>query len=298
MEFKQLESFVAVVNYKSFSQAASHLYTSQPTISTHIRQLEEELHSRLILRTTKSLEITPRGWELYKAAMDILSIRDKLLEQWTTEAKKIIHIGVSTIPSSYILPEILPKFGELYPDVYFNVTQNNSQEIINDMVDGKYDIGIVGMEAHHKLLSCEPFYQDRMVLITPVNETYLSMDADQLLSPDFITKVPVLLREQGSGTKKNIESLWTTHNIREESLNVIARINDQESIKNMVASGLGISFISEKAAQNFVKEKRLLCFELPKPQSSRAFYLVTHKNYILKPYMESFLKYIKQYYCS
>lgn len=296
MDFKQLESFVSVVNYKSFSKAADHLYTSQPTISTHVRQLEEECHSRLIIRTTKSLEITPRGWELYKAAMDILSIRNKLLEQWTTESKKIIHVGVSTIPSSYILPEVLPKFGEIHPDVYFNVTQNNSQDIINDMIEGKYDIGIVGMETTHKLLSCEPFYEDKMVLITPVNETYLDVDSETILSPEFLSNAPILLREQGSGTKKSIDSFWESLGIHEDSLNVVARINDQESIKNMVASGLGISLISEKASQNFVNEKRLLSFELPNPQASRSLYLITHKNYILKPYIEAFLSFMKQFY--
>ena len=81
MDFKQLQSFAAVVKYQSFTKAAEMLYISQPTISTHIRALEEELQSRLVLRTTKDVEITPRGWELYQCAEKIFLLRDSLVEK-------------------------------------------------------------------------------------------------------------------------------------------------------------------------------------------------------------------------
>ena len=119
MEFKQLQSFVAVVHYDSFTKAAEKLYLSQPTISTHIRLLEEELHTQLIIRSTKSIEVTPKGRELYECACNILKQRDNLITNWEEEDRKIIYVGTSTIPSAYILPEVLPKFREghsvLYP---------------------------------------------------------------------------------------------------------------------------------------------------------------------------------------
>ena len=123
MELKQLESFTHVVEYRSFTKAAEKLYISQPTISTHIRQLEEEPHSRLIIRTTKSIEITPRGWELYECACHILRLRDNLLQRWEGESRKIIRLGASTIPSAYILPELLPAYGKAHPDTYFSIHQ-------------------------------------------------------------------------------------------------------------------------------------------------------------------------------
>ena len=106
MELKQLQSFCAVVQYRSFTKAAEKLYLSQPTVSTHIRQLEEEFGSRLIVRTTKSIEVTPRGQELYACACGIVHLRDDLLRSWSDEDEKIIRIGASTIPSAYILPQI------------------------------------------------------------------------------------------------------------------------------------------------------------------------------------------------
>ena len=100
MDFKQLQSFAAVVKYQSFTKAAEMLYISQPTISTHIRALEEELQSRLVLRTTKDVEITPRGQELYQCAEKIFLLRDSLIESWQMESEHIINLGASTIPSA------------------------------------------------------------------------------------------------------------------------------------------------------------------------------------------------------
>lgn len=296
MEFKQLESFVAVVRFKSFTKAANYLFISQPTISTHIQMLEEELQSRLIIRTTKSIEVTPRGHELYQSAVQMLSIRDRLIRKWTSDTKQVLQLGVSTIPSAYIIPEVLPEFGKAFPGVYFNVYQGDSQDIINDMIEGKYDVGMVGQLCEHKLLTCTPFYRDRMVMITPVNDYFLNFKADSQSLTQVILNTPIILREDGSGSLKQADYFLANMGIQTESLNIVARINDQESIKNLTAGGLGISFISEKAAQNFVREKRLLAFELPETLATRSLYLVMHKDYILKSYVEEFVKFVQGYY--
>lgn len=296
MDFKQLQSFVTVVKYKSFTKAAEVLYTSQPTISTHIRTLEEELSSRLIIRTTKTLEITPRGWELYECANNILELKDNLLKKWSDETKRIIHLGSSTIPSAYILPEILPDFGKAHPNVYFVINQSDSQGVIDGLRHGNFDVGLIGMKCQDEMLECIPFYEDRMVIITPVNEHFLSLKEKPDLNLRDLLKEPLIYRENGSGTKKSADKLLESLDIKEGELNITARINDQESIKNLVAGGLGISIISQKAAMDFQKEKRILVFELPKNSSRRQLYLVYHKNYIFKDYMTAFLKFVKTYY--
>ena len=79
MEFKQLKSYVAVVKYGSFTKAAERLYVSQPTISAHISALEEELKRTLIVRTTKSIEVTEKGMEIYEYAVRILELRDRMI---------------------------------------------------------------------------------------------------------------------------------------------------------------------------------------------------------------------------
>lgn len=118
---------MAVVKYNSFTEAAKKRYIAQPTISTHIRMLEEELNACLIIRSNKGMEVTPGGWDAYALANSILEQRDCLLRRWTDGQKRILHIGASTIPSSYILPEILPSYGKEHPEIYFVVHQSESR---------------------------------------------------------------------------------------------------------------------------------------------------------------------------
>ena len=98
MELKQLESFAAVVECESFTRAAEKLFISQPTVSAHVRALEEELHSQLIIRTTKSIQVTPRGRELYECACGMLTLRNRLTERWAKQEEQVVHLGASTIP--------------------------------------------------------------------------------------------------------------------------------------------------------------------------------------------------------
>ena len=274
MEFKQLESFAAVIKCNSFTKAAEKLYISQPTISTHIRALEEELSTHLILRTTKSIEVTPEGRKLYEYAENILQLRNRMLEECTGGVKKILHLAASTIPSAYILPEVLPAYGATRPDNYFVIHQSDSKGVIDGIVDGLYDVGLVGMEVQRENLTCVEFCQDEMVLITPVNEHFLELK-DRKASPvEILRQELVVLREKGSGSRKSVDNFMEARGITEEQLNITARINDPEAIKNLVAGGFGVSIVSKRAAQNFLRENRLLDFELPGNTGVRKLYVV------------------------
>ncbi len=273
MELKQLRSFTAVVRYGSFTRAAEKTYLSQPTISTHVRSLEEELHTQLIIRDTKNITVTARGWELYECAVHMLELQDNLLRRWSQASKKIIQLGASTIPSAYILPEILPQYGKMHPDTYFVVNQSDSSGVVHGLQHGLYDIGMTGMACQEDGLRCIPFYRDRMVLITPVTPRYLAMQ-EQAAPLEALLREPIILREEGSGSRKSAGRFLERMGIPEEELKVTARVNDQESIKNLVAGGLGVSIVSERAVRNFVEEKRLLKFDLPEDTAERRLYLV------------------------
>lgn len=292
MEFKQLQSFVAVVQQKSFTKAAAKLYLSQPTISTHIYQLEEELHTKLIVRTTKSITITPKGQELYGYAMNILELKQRMLEACSVESKRIIHLGASTIPSAYILPQLLPEFGQLHQDVYFVMNQSDSQGIIDGLKDGLFNLGFIGMRCEDEEIICEPFCEDRLVLITPVSERFLALQAAEATPVKELLQEPLILREKGSGSEKLAEQFLDSSGLEEENLHVVARVNDQEAIKNLVAGGLGVSLISARAAQNFLLEKRILVFELPEYLAARQMYIIYRKDYILPSYVQEFIRFI------
>ena len=292
MEFKQLQSFVAVVQEKSFTKAASKLFLSQPTISTHIYQLEEELHTKLIVRTTKSITITPKGKELYGYAMNILELKQRMLEACSVESKRIIHLGASTIPSAYILPQLLPEFGQLHQDVYFVMNQSDSQGIIDGLKDGLFNLGFIGMRCEDEEIICEPFCEDRLVLITPVSERFLALQAAGATPVKELLQEPLILREKGSGSEKLAEQFLASSGLEEDKLHVVARVNDQEAIKNLVAGGLGVSLISARAAQNFLLEKRILVFELPEYLAARQMYIIYRKDYLLPSYVQEFIRFI------
>ncbi len=296
MDFKQLRSYIAVVKYKSFTIAAEKLGISQPTISTHIRILEGELDSQLVTRTSKNFEITPRGWELYECAQSILKLRDDMVDRWNGKEPKVIRLGASTIPSAYILPEVLPAYEKQHKDVCFVIEQGDSCGIIEAVHKGSFDIGLVGMRTDDDALEFQQFYQDRMVLITPATERYLAMQERDPVPLEELLAEPMILREQGSGTGKSAERLLEKLGIAGDSLSVTARINDPESIKNLVAGGLGVSIISEKAVQGYLEPRRLLKFALPSDLSERQFYMIYQKGCILKDYVERFSDHLMKFY--
>ena len=254
MEFKQLEAFVAVVDYGSFSEAARKLYLTQPTISTHIRSLEEELHTRLIIRTTKKLTITPKGYQLYDSAVRMLDIRNNLFENFTGSKKQIIDLAASTIPSSYLLPELMAGFGRMYPDVYFHSWQTDSAGAISRVLDGSVDLALTGQHTGDDSCIFIPFCQDDMVIATPVNDHYLQLKERPVTFSDFL-KDPIIIRERGSGTKKEMDIFLENAGIEPSSLNVVARMNDLESIKKSIVNGLGISILSARSAVDLKKNK-------------------------------------------
>ena len=299
MEFKQLEAFVAVVENKSFSEAARQLNLTQPTVSAHIQSLEQELNSRLLIRTTKKLTVTQRGLQLYDCASNILNMRSNIIEEFTGKNKKIIDLAVSTIPSSYLLPEILGAFTNQLSDVYFHSWQSDSFGAVSKVLDGSVDLGLVGNTFDEPDCCFVPFRQDKLVIATPVNEHYLKYqqkaDLGTLNFSDFLNE-PFIMRENGSGTKKEIDRYLEKNHISDTSLHIVARMNDLEAIRKSVAEGLGISILSACSARDLADTHQILIFPINHTAATRTFYIVYNKNRILKPHVKQFLKFVKHFY--
>ena len=297
MEFKQLEAFVAVVDYGSFSEAARRLYLTQPTISAHIRSLEDELHMKLIIRTTKKITITAKGYQLYDGAVRMLEIRNNLLENFTGVHKHMIDLAASTIPSSYLLPELLVAFGKTHPNVYFHSLQSDSSDSISRVLDGSVDLALVGQNTRDESCVFVPFCHDELVIATPVNEHYLVLKDQETpaLFHDFIED-PIIIREKGSGTKKEMDLFLECIGVTTSSLNVIARMNDLESIKKSIVNGLGISILSARSVADLQRTKQILVFPLGESSHKRSFYIVYSKNRILKPHVKQFIQFVRDYF--
>jgi LysR family transcriptional regulator, transcriptional activator of the cysJI operon len=296
MEFKQLQSFAALVQYRSFSKVADKLFISQPTVSTHIRDLEKELKTKLVIRTTHSVDITEKGYELYTFASRVLEMRDNLLEQWSNEEKALLNIGASTIPAAYVVPKLLVGFERHYSDIRVILKQGDSKDVIEGVQRGAFDIGFAGMKTEDPELVFLPICKDHMVLITPNKEPFLSWKQSGVISLEELKKTPFLKRESGSGSQKNADLFLEEIGIKEEERISAGQVSEQESLKKLVAAGIGVAVSSSRSVQEEAEKGELLAFELPGTTTERELYVLYRNDEIRKSGMESFVRYIKLFY--
>ena len=295
MEFKHLEVFVKLVENLSFSTAAEELNISQPTVSLHIKQLEEELDTPLFIRSTRELKITEEGTILYREAKDLLQQRSSLIDRFINPSRKILRLGSSTIPTGYILPFVLSRFRKDHPNILIQIEEQNSYETIKRISARKVDAGIVGMKTDDENCEFQPIYQDEFVFITPNIPYYQALLKTQ---PDLkrLAQEPLIVRESGSAVKQNMELMLNSANIPIESLHIITAINNIEVIKRLVAQGAGTSFISKISVDDMIKRNELLAFSLENvPHRYRDLYLVWNKKITLPTYLQEFLDYALEY---
>lgn len=298
MDFKQLEAFVYVVRLKSFSKAAQRIYLTQPTISAHINSLERELDTKLIERGTKYVYPTKPGNILYQYAVKMLNLRDEAccsVKNYNKELKGTLTICASTVPSQYILPKVIAAFREEYPNVTFNIQRQDSELVVESISKGLADIGFCGTDTHNPECVLESFTEDHLVIITPNNERFRQLQAGGM-KPDFLKNEPVIVREEGSGTRKEMEHFLNKAGIDSGELKIVAQFNDPDSIKHSVSQGMGISIISKAAVEDYEDFGMLLSFDLAGISMDRSLYVVTHKNNPLSFVGEVFLNFVKMFY--
>ena len=298
MDFKQLEAFVYVVKLKSFSKAAQRIYLTQPTISAHINSLEKELDTKLIERGTKYVYPTKPGSILYQYAVKMLNLREDAVcsvKNYNKELKGTLTICASTVPSQYILPKVISAFREEYPNVTFNIQRQDSEQVVDSISKGLADIGFCGTDTHSPDCVFESFTEDHLVVITPNNERFHQMQAGGMKS-DLLKKEPIIIREEGSGTRKEMEHFLSRAGIDIGELKIAAQFNDPDSIKHSVSQGMGISIISKAAIEDYENFGLILSFDLNGISMDRHLYVVTHKSNPLPFAGEVFLNYVKMFY--
>ncbi len=299
MEFKQLEAFVNVVKYKSFSKAAEATYLTQPTISTHISSLEKELGVKLVDRNGKESRPTKHGRAFYNYAINIINTRDRAVIAMTDLANEIagtVDIKTSGIPGQFIVPEIIAGFHQKYPRVSFNVEQSDTGKVWDDIQENLGDIGFSGYYINNSLKCCL-LLTDRPVVITPRNEKFTEIrkkkdkiSIDDLMDEDFIW------REEGSATRRTFEEWAKSHG--HNDLSTVAVINSIEGIKECVRNGMGVSVMSKTAARGEQENDGgpIMVFELEDMDMEREFYMIYNRNTTLSPSAQKFKEYVESIY--
>lgn len=274
MNLKQLEAFARVAEAKSFSEAAKILYLTQPTVSAHVASLEKELGVCLLMRSTKEVSLTEEGEILYDYAMQMLELEQQIRERFGSRKKEgaVLRIAASTIPSQYLLPEIMVRFRERYPGVRLRVMETDSAGAVEQILSRRADIGFAGTVLEEKQCVYIPFYQDELVVIIPGEGLEGPESAAETAA--WIRRMPVILREEGSGTRKEAQRLLRQMGIELSELNIVASIQNQETIKRSVRNGMGISILSRLAAEDEIRSGVLRAVPLGETGGKRNINLV------------------------
>lgn len=296
MNLKQLEAFVQVSESGSFSKAAKELFLTQPTISAHISSLEKELNVRLFIRNTKEVSLSDDGKDLYRYAKQITDLEKAIEERFymdSDDGKHFITIAASTIPAQYLLPKVLMCYRERYPKEQIKIMETDSSEVVTQVVDHMVDVGFTGTVLEKKHCKYIPFYKDELAVITPDTPEYRILKGQNRDDIDWIKRKPLILREEGSGTRKEAEKQLKNAGISMEDLDIVASIANQETIKKSVKQGMGITVLSRLAAED---EDGLLIFPIPGADEGRDINLVYNKNYQMTRSADRFIRIVKEVY--
>ena len=293
MDFKQIEAFVNVVKYKKFSRAADASFLTQPTISTHINNLEKELNAVLLNRQGREITMTKQGEAFYSYATNILNLREQAtlsVQGMNREVEGVVEIQTSSIPGQYYVPMLLGEFRSRYPGVKIFLEQSDSRNVMDNIINQKGEIGFTGTKLSNNLVY-EEIFTDDMILITPNKGKFAKMETDTVHVQEIVGE-SFILREDGSGTKKEFEKAEIQGISILKMVNVIAHMNNTEAIKNAVISGLGISVLSACAARDLKNNDQLKCFKIAGLSKKRHFYMVRNRTYCLSPAAERFWDYV------
>jgi len=296
MRLEYIRSFIGVVNYKSFSLAAKYLYLSQPTISTHIKQLENELGVQLLVRSTKDVLLSEEGKVFYPYALQLLETENRALNQLNkceSEAGGMVTIAVSSVPGNYLFPQFLSQYCVKNVNTRFRIFEGDSGNVLQKLLNFEAEIGIGGLDSGSEKIHTEILFEDEIVLITPNIAKYKEMNGrfpmDQLRKEWFIT------RELGSGTKNAVDHMEQELKLNPSFMKIIAQFESSEMVRRAVEEGAGVAFISKTAAKESFDRQKILEFSFPNVNSKRQFYLMYHKERGLSAMSESVIASMRKF---
>ena len=289
MDFKQIEAFVNVVRYKSFSKAADATFFTQPTISTHIRNLEKELGVKLLDRKSRVVEMTPQGSKFYKYAVEMINARAQAIDALNDPNSSIggiLEIQTSSIPSVTFLPDLLSGFRAIHSGIQYYVSVSDTDTVIENISERRGEIGFVGEKVNSSSIECTKVAADKSVLIAPVN-----YDTPSKLKLADAISYPFIWRETGSATRKTFEQTALKSGFEKDAFDVAALVDDMDTMIRSVEAGLGVAIISEKVASSLGGRVRIA--EIEDFNEDRTFYMINLRNTSFSLGADAFREYVK-----
>src|ERR671926_514158 len=232
MDTRQLAAFCAVVERKSFSQAAARLGVTQPAVSLQIRALEERLGQRLFDRSGRRVEPTEAGMLLYRGAQRLLALEEQLVEEVSAAAEGALtgrlEIGASTGPGGSVLPPLLCEFQAANPGTTIGLSVFDTQTVVERVARRELELGVVGAARRHRSVTFEPFFRDEVVLACPRGHPF----AGRTVALEELRSQPLILMQEGAGVRQVIEDELRTAGSRLRELDVALELGLQESVRS------------------------------------------------------------------
>jgi DNA-binding transcriptional LysR family regulator len=250
MDTRQLAAFCAVVERRSFSQAAERLGVTQPAVSLQVRALEKRLGTQLLDRSGRRVEPTEAGLRLFRGAQRLLQLEEQLLDDVASDSNGALtgelSLGASTGPAAVVVPLLLCEFHLRHPDLHVSLEVHDTQAIVDLVADRGLELGIVGAARRHRGVRFEPILRDEVILICPPRHRF----AGRTVTVDELRLETLILMQEGAGVRQVVEDELRARSIRLRDLSVSLELGLQESVRSAVLGGYGVTFISRSAVES------------------------------------------------
>jgi DNA-binding transcriptional LysR family regulator len=293
MDLWQLKIFCKVVELKSFSRAGEAVHLSQPTVSSHIKELENHYNTQLVDRLAKNTVPTKAGELLYQYARRLLSLHheaDAAMAEFLGEIKGRLCIGGSTIPGTYLLPQLIGRFVGLYPEVRIALTMGDTAGILEIIASGDIELGVVGAKSHSSRLRQAALTTDESYLVVPAGHKWAArrrVDFNQL------KKEPFIVREKGSGTLTDFEQKLRDIGHDLDDLRIVAEMGSTEAVRQAVKHGVGVSVLPTLAVEDDVSQGSLHRLAIAGIDLKRTFYLTLSAERTTSPLARTFMAFLQ-----
>ncbi|CAN5770937.1 MAG: LysR family transcriptional regulator [Actinobacteria bacterium] len=294
MDTRQLAAFCAVVERRSFSQAAERLGVTQPAVSLQIRALEKRLGTQLLDRSGRRVEPTEAGLRLYRGAQRMLALENQLVSELAATAEGELAgdlvLGASTGPAAIVVPVLLGEFQREHSDVRVFLTVSDTHTVIERVADRELELGIVGASRRHRGVRFEPFFSDQVILACPPGHPF----AGRTVTLDELREETLILMQEGAGVRQIVEDALRRLGVRLRDLDVRLELGLQESVRRAVEAGFGVTFISRTAVESELADGRLAEARVEGLDATREISLASAVGRTRTRVAESFVEFAKE----
>ena len=293
MDLRRLEIFAKVAELGSFSRAAQALALTQPTVSEHVRSLEDELGVQLLDRLGRGAAPTRAGQLLlgYAQRMLVLSREARqAMDHFQGRLSGELIVGGSTIPGEYVLPALVGAFKAKQADISIVLLIGDTRQVTEWVDDGRVELAVVGARPTQRTVEARALMGDELVVVVAAHHPWATRETVTLAE---LQAEPMVVRERGSGSRDALERALASANTNLGAFRIVGEMGSTEAVKQAVRAGLGVALISNRAVVDECRAGLVACVKISTLPVARAFYLVTHRERSRSPLALAFLSFLE-----